>query len=52
MRSVAASMPLTIPDGDALRAYTKALKYQVKYEAMRLLHAAHVFEHVRLMRYV
>jgi hypothetical protein len=52
MRIAAASMPLTIPDGDALRAYTKALQCQLEYEVMRLLHNAHVFVNVRRMRYL
>ncbi len=43
MRIAAASMPLAIPDGDALRVYTKALQCQMEYEVMRLLHNAHVF---------
>ena len=52
MRIAAASMPLRIPDGDALRLYTKALKCQMKFEVVRLLHNAHVLENVRLLRYV
>jgi hypothetical protein len=52
MRIAAASMPLTIPDGDALRVYTKALQCQMEYEVMRLLHNAHVFVNVRRMRYL
>jgi hypothetical protein len=52
MRIAAASMPLTIPDGDALRVYTKALKRQMKYEVMRVLNNAHVFANVRLLRYL
>ena len=43
MRIAAASIPSTIPDGDALRVYTKALQCQMEYEVMRLLHNAHVF---------
>ena len=52
MRIAAASMPLTIPDGDALRVYTKALQCQMEYEVMHLVHTAHVFVNVRLVRYV
>ena len=52
MRIAAASMPLTIPDGDALRVYTKALKRHMKYEVMCVLNNAHVFANVRLLRYL